>query len=338
MVADDHIARSRAIQRRTGKTFHVATRLLPAEVRQATYVLYAFFRVADEVVDDPNPAPPGERRQELDRMRRAALGEIQTDHPVLSAFQEVRESYGIPDQEVERFIASMETDVGADTYRTYDELTDYLRGSAVAVGNMMLHVLDPEEFERARPHARALGQAFQLTNVLRDVREDVTEFDRIYLPEESLERHGLTPAAIRDLEFSEAFADVVRDELRRTEALYREGVAGIQYLPDNGQFAVLLSAVLYADHHRLIRNRHCDVLTRTPRLPRRRRISLATQTWVHWQRDPDPTSVFYRVTDLSRDPVRSQAVSIRPEADSSEDRSPLRARSRRHHQNVSNSP
>jgi len=313
MVDDDQLETSKAIQRRTGKTFHVATRLLPAEIRHPTYVLYAFFRVADDVVDDPDPGSPAEQRRELDRIRRAALGEVETDDPVLSAFREVKVEYDIPDREVNEFVAAMESDVDADDYRTYGDLEEYLRGSAVAVGYMMLALMDPEEYDRARPHARALGEAFQLTNFLRDVREDVVEYGRVYLPEETLREHGVEREQVLDLEFSSGFADAVRAELHRTERLYREGVAGIEYLPEDCQFAVLLSAVLYADHHRLIREVDYDVLSTTPSLSTRRRLSLAARTWFHWKRERDPVAVFYRVSDLAPEPETDPSVPTPPD-------------------------
>jgi len=321
MVDDDQLETSKAIQRRTGKTFHVATRLLPAEIRHATYVLYAFFRVADDVVDDPDPGPPDHQRRELDRIRRGALGETESDDPVLSAFRDVKEKYGIPDGEVHEFIDAMASDVDTDAYQTYEDLQEYLRGSAVAVGYMMLHVMDPEDYERARPHAKALGEAFQLTNFLRDVREDVLEYDRIYLPEETLGDYGVTREQVLDLEYTESFGAAVRAELGRTERLYREGVAGIEYLPQESQFAVLLSAVLYADHHRLIREHEYDVLSTTPSLGRVRRLSLAARTWIHWKIERDPVSVFYRVSALDRGAEPDRSIPTPPEPDPSRSRS-----------------
>ena len=90
MVDDDQIARSKSIQQQTGKTFHLATRLLPERVREATYVLYAFFRVADEVVDHADGVPAETQRQELESIRAAALGEREADDPVLAARSEER--------------------------------------------------------------------------------------------------------------------------------------------------------------------------------------------------------------------------------------------------------
>jgi len=296
MASPDEVATSKAIQQRTGKTFHVATRLLPERVREATYVLYAFFRVADEVVDDPEGKLPEEQRRELSRIRAAALGERETDDPVLAAFQSIKNRYDIADREVETFMDAMEMDVTTDRYDTYVDLEGYLRGSSVAVAYMMLAVMDPEERERARPHAKALGEAFQLTNFLRDVREDIADYGRIYVPGSTLERHGVSESQIESLRFDEDFAAAMREELARTERLYRTGVEGIRHLPEDCRFAVLLAAVLYAEHHRLIRERGYDVLSERPTLTRRRRLLLAAKTWIQYKRLGDPVATFERVS------------------------------------------
>ena len=292
------VAASKAIQRRTGRTFHLATRGLPEWARHPTYVLYAFFRMADEVVDDPDPAPPAEQRIELERIREAALDERETDDPVLGAFAELRERHGIPEREIHEFIEAMAMDVDRSRYDTYEDLEAYLRGSSVAVAYMMLAVMDPEEKEPARPHAKALGEAFQLTNFLRDVREDIEEYDRIYLPRETLDEYGVTEEQIESLSFDENFAAAMAHELTRTEQLYHKGVAGIRYLPEDCQFAVLAAATLYAEHHRLIRTRGFDVLSARPSLSTPRRLWVLARTWFHWRRTGDPEATFYLVAPV----------------------------------------
>jgi phytoene synthase len=298
MISSEQLARSKAVQRHTGRTFHVATRLLPERVRYPTYVLYAFFRTADEVVDDEDPAPPDERRRELERIRAAALGERETDDPVLSAVADLRERHAIPREEVDVFIDSMLMDIETSRYRSHDELSTYLRGSSAAVGHMMLEVMDPPRKAVARPHAAALGEAFQLTNFIRDVREDVRDYDRIYLPERTLEAHGSSYVDVESLTPTEGFRAAVRDELRRTERLYHYGVEGIRHLPADCQLPVLAAAVMYADQHRLVRNLDCDVLSTRPTLTMRRRLSLAARTWLRWRFSDDPLATFYRVTGL----------------------------------------
>lgn len=310
MVNKNQIAESKAIQRRTGKTFHLATRVFPERVRRPTYVLYAFFRLADEVVDDAAGVPPQEQRRRLERIREAALGRTESDDPVLTAFAETCEAYGIPDSEVDTFVDAMLVDIEKSRYRTYEEVREYMRGSAAAVGVMMTYVMEPEDVDTALPHAQKLGEAFQLTNFLRDVGEDIEELDRVYLPVETLERFGSNVDEIRSRDPTAEFQRAVQAELHRAEALYRDGVAGIKYLPRDCQFAVLLAAVLYADHHRLIRERDFDTLTATPSLSRQRKLSLTIRTRWHWTWNKDPEAVFAKVSAV---PNSSQATHTEPE-------------------------
>lgn len=295
-MKQEHIDAGRTIQRRTGKTFHLATRLLPKRVRYPTYVLYGFFRIADEVVDDADGVDPAEQAARLEKLRAQALGETAADDPVLEAFQILRTRCGIADEEVNAFLDAMATDIHTDRYETYAELESYMRGSAAAVGVMMTAVMNPDDEETALPHAIKLGEAFQMTNFLRDVREDVLERDRIYVPLETLHRHGTTAEQIERLEFSESIATAIAEELQRTEALYRDGVAGIRYLPEDCQFPVLAAAVLYAEHHRLIRARDYDVLSDGPSLSTRRKVWCLARTRWHWHWNRDPEAVFQRVS------------------------------------------
>ena len=299
MVDSTQLAKSKGIHRRTGKTFYFATRVLPERVRRPTHVLYAFFRIADEIVDDPGDLSPAEQRTELERLRAEALGERETTDPVLAAFCEIRATHGIPDDEVNAFVDAMISDIETSRYDTYADLEAYMRGSAAAVGHMMTAIMGADEPAVARPHAGALGEAFQLTNFIRDVREDIVDRDRIYLPETTLDEHGVDYDQLRRFEMDDAVAGVISTELHRAEDLYREGVAGIKYLPEDCQFAVLLASVLYADHHRLIRTRDLDVLSATPQLSTTRKLYLVARTRWEWVWNKDPETVFEAVSPLS---------------------------------------
>ena len=299
MVDSTQLAKSKGIHRRTGKTFYFATRVLPERARRPTYVLYAFFRIADEIVDDPGDLSPAEQRAELERLRAEALGERETTDPVLTAFCEIRAAHGIPDDEVNAFVDAMISDIETSRYDTYADLEEYMRGSEAAVGHMMTAIMGADEPAVARPHAGALGEAFQLTNFIRDVREDIVDRDRIYLPETTLDEHGVDYDQLRRFEMDDAVAGVISTELHRAEDLYREGVAGIKYLPEDCQFAVLLASVLYADHHRLIRTRDLDVLSATPQLSTTRKLYLVARTRWEWVWNKDPETVFEAVSPLS---------------------------------------
>jgi phytoene synthase len=289
---------SKRIHRATGRTFYLATRLFPKRVREATYVLYAFFRVADDVVDTTEEVPAAEKRARLTEIRDAVLGRAETEEPVLLATRELLATHDIPDREVERFVDAMLADVEHDFYETRRELDEYMRGSAVAVANMMLAVMAPTKPERAKPHAAALAEAFQLTNFLRDVREDVRDYDRVYLPGETREAFEVTVEQLREGRVDDGFRRAMRVELARTEERYRKGVAGISYLPEDVQFAVLVSAVLYADYHRQIVAQDYDVLTERPSLSAWRKLSLLARTRLHWALSGDPEAVFERVAPI----------------------------------------
>jgi len=295
-VRDSQHKRGKAIHRETGQTFYYATRLLPERIREQTYVLYGFFRIADEIVDDGSGRSPEAKRAELEHLREAALGAAETDDPVIEAFCAVREEAAIPDEEIHEFIDAMCMDIDTDRYETYVGLEGYMRGSAAAVGNMMTAVMDVEQPERTREHAMALGEAFQLTNFIRDVREDIRELDRIYLPMETLRTYGVSVEQIEREESTPEFRQAIQSELRRAEQLYRKGVAGIEHLPKDCQFPVVLAAVLYAEHHRLIRKQEFDVLSTRPELSRSRKLWTVARTWWNWRRYNDPVTVFRRVS------------------------------------------
>ena len=300
MPTRSQLRRSERIHRRTGRTFYLATRMFPKRIRHSTYVLYAFFRVADDIVDTTESIPPPVQRERLEQMRDAVLGRTETDDPVLLATRTLLDQNEIPAAEVERFIDAMIADIEHEPYETRAALDAYMRGSAVAVANMMLAVMEPADFDRAKPHAAALARAFQLTNFLRDVKEDIREYDRVYLPGETREAFGVTLDQIEAGTADTSFRRAMQVELARTEDLYRHGVAGICHLPADTQFAVLLAAVLYADYHRAIVAKEYDVFTERPSLSTRRKLSLLARTRFYWALSGDPVAVFDRVASIGR--------------------------------------
>jgi len=297
-VKESQLDRGKAIHKETGQTFYYATRLLPSRIRTPTYVLYGFFRIADEVVDGNQGLTPVEKREQLEHIREAALGNVDAEDSVVDAFAEIRAEYDIPDEEIHEFVDAMMTDIDTDRYETYEDLEGYMRGSAAAVGQMMCALMDPDDREAATPHAGKLGEAFQLTNFIRDVREDIRELDRVYLPMETLDAYDVTVDQLRNEECTPTFREAVQAEVRRAEQLYRQGVAGIEHLPKDCQFAVVLAATLYAEHHRLIRKQDFDVLSTRPSLSTARKLWVVSKTWWNWRRFEDPVTVFRRVSPI----------------------------------------
>ncbi|MFP4632945.1 MAG: phytoene/squalene synthase family protein [Halobacteriales archaeon] len=301
MVSDAQIDRSREIQRRTGRTFYLATRFLPRQKREPTHVLYAFFRVADEIVDG-DELSPAEQRNQLEEIRRQLFGQTE-GRPEVAAFDDMRRRHDLKDEDVRSFLDSMEMDVSRQRYETYEQLEKYMDGSAAAVGRMMTAVMRPEDHEKAVEHASALGEAFQMTNFLRDVREDAEELGRVYIPSETLETHGADVEDVLELEDSPAVRRSVADEIERAEELYREGVKGLNLLPEGCRFPVLLAAVLYSDYHRQIQKLEHAVVRERPELSSARKAYLCIRTWFEWRRTGrDAEDAFYRASCVSRAP------------------------------------
>ncbi len=301
MVSGEQINKSKSIQQQTGKTFYFATLLLPKRVRYATHILYAFFRIADEVVDTSENKNSRTKIRQLNEIQEAVLGKSLTENPSLKAFEELRRRYNIPTTEIVAFLEAMRMDISKSRYDTFEEVEGYMRGSAVTVANMMVSIMKIEETEEITRSAAALGKAFQLTNFLRDVREDIIEYNRSYMPRETLEKYGVGYKEIEGLEFSEAFSKVMREEIIRAENFYREGVEGIKYLPKDCQFAVLLASILYADHHRLIVKQDYDVLTRRSTLNMSDKIVCLMRGWWYLRVTKDPKATFYLSTKMPDD-------------------------------------
>jgi 15-cis-phytoene synthase len=177
-------ARCRAIQRRHDPTFHLATGALPREVRPAVHALYGFVRGADEIVDGvERPATPAARRAALDTWQRTleeGVAAGRSEHPVIAALVDAGRRHDLPLGELAVYMDAMRVDCDASVrLRTRQELDRYMNGSAATVGRIMAPLLGVDA--RRREAVARLGVAFQLTNFLRDIREDFA-MDRVYLP------------------------------------------------------------------------------------------------------------------------------------------------------------
>ncbi|MEV6130504.1 phytoene/squalene synthase family protein [Streptomyces violaceusniger] len=187
--------RCRRLNARHGRTYFLATRLLPLERRSAVHALYGFARWADDIVDDlDRRRTPDERDRLLRRVESDLARGLRTgggDEPVVRAVADTADRYGIDHTLFADFLASMRSDLTVTDYPTYAALRSYMHGSAAVIGLQMLPVLGTVvDREEAAPHAAALGVAFQLTNFLRDVGEDLDR-GRVYLPADLLAAHDV---------------------------------------------------------------------------------------------------------------------------------------------------
>lgn len=244
---EDH-AECRRLHRKHGTTYYFATQRFEPSVRRRVHALYGFVRVPDEWVDNPDVKSVTRQSSLLCEYRSQllrGLDGVRPDEPALRAFCDVVRECGMPLQEPLLFLDAMEQDLTVTRYQNYAELQGYMRGSAAAVGVMMCSVLGAPQDAETLAGARALGEAMQLTNFLRDIREDLDR-GRIYLPQDDMATFGITEADLYKGEVTEPFRDLMRFEIARARALYQIADEAIPRLPRAGQKPVRLARVLYS--------------------------------------------------------------------------------------------
>lgn len=245
--AEDH-AECRRLHRKYGSTYYFATQRFDRPSRRRVHALYGFVRVPDEWVDNPGETSVEDQARMLREYRSQllrGLDGVRPNHAALRAFCDVVRETGMPLTEPLLFLDAMEQDLTVTRYARYSDLQDYMRGSAAAVGVMMCSVLGARCDAETLTGARALGDAMQLTNFLRDVREDA-ERGRVYLPQEDLARFGVTEEGIEGHQVDDAFRNLMRFEIARARALYEVADQAIPRLPPTAQKPVRLARILYS--------------------------------------------------------------------------------------------
>ncbi|MBP2369333.1 phytoene synthase [Pseudonocardia parietis] len=274
----------RALHAEHGRTYYLATRLLPPGRRVDIHALYGFARFADEIVDDPAGAGGGDPHgalDALDRQLEAALagGPLPDSRPEVVAVAETARRHSLDPQLFRDFMVSMRMDLTVTGYPTDADLAVYVHGSAAVIGLQTLPVLGTVvPRAEAEPHAALLGVAFQMTNFLRDVGEDLDR-GRIYLPADELAAFGVDREVLTwsrrtgraDPRVRRALAHLVA----RTRATYRRADPGIAMLEPVSRACVGAARTLYSKILDEIADAGYDVLTRRVAVPNRRRAAVA---------------------------------------------------------------
>jgi phytoene synthase len=291
---------ARQVTRHHAKSFFFASYLLFGARRKAAFALYAFCRRLDDLVDEgAEGLTPVHLKARLAKARQM-VAEVYLPMPELAApgmdspaerLMRAREQspweasefaalkhcvrhFRIPEQPFQELISGMEMDLTKDRYATFEELDLYCYRVAGVVGLMLTPVLGCSD-ERAASPAADLGRAMQLTNILRDVREDL-ERGRVYLPAEELRAFGLTEDDLRRGLVDERWRDFMRFQLHRARAYYARAAAGVPLLTGFGsQRMVRLMGGLYGDLLRVIEARDYDVFSARAFVPARRKLALA---------------------------------------------------------------
>ena len=259
VTLDESYALCREFNKRHGTTYYWSTMVLPAVKRHHVHALYAFARYADDIVDEIPEGGHGEIPVERRALALAEFGDRffhdlergRSDDPVLKAVVHTVRAFDIDPDAFRRFLKSMTMDLTVESYETWDDLRGYMDGSAAVIGEMMLPILEPRDLVAATPHARDLGDAFQLTNFLRDIDEDLDR-NRQYVPQEDLRRFGVD---LTERRCTPEFVELMQFEIARCRELYVSADLGIAMLPERSARCIVAARTLYSqildqiEHH-----------------------------------------------------------------------------------------
>ena len=266
-------AHCQRLARRAATNFYLPLLLLPLPKRRAMYALYAFLRRADDLTD--SRAPVEQRQRGLDDWRQSLRHclEGRVNDPLMPALADTIERYHIPHQYLFDVLDGVEMDLVPRHYETFDQLQHYCHRVASVVGLACIHVWGFTD-NRALDPARRCGLAFQLTNILRDLKEDVQR-NRIYLPLEDLRRFGYSPDDLgRGLQ-NEPFRSLMRYQVDRTERLYDEARSLDVYLRADGRRVFRAMFHTYRGLLHEIKRRNGDVFSQRIRLAARTKLRIA---------------------------------------------------------------
>lgn len=268
--------------RHYARSFYFASLALPRDKKDAAYAVYAFCRYADDVVDRATGDSEAALEQlsgDFDLMVRGGT----CQWAFAPAFAWAVKTYKIQKQPFMELLEGVSRDQGPVRIRTWEELRDYCYHVASVVGLMMACIFELKE-EKGRMQAIDLGIAMQLTNIARDVGEDL-QMDRIYLPAEELEGFGVAEQDLRSRKVSPNFSKLMQFQIARARDYYKRAEAGIPLLADDGsQYTVWLMRHIYSGILQEIEKANYDVFSRRAATSFLRKMKLAALAWRDYRR------------------------------------------------------
>ncbi|HVE64056.1 MAG TPA: phytoene/squalene synthase family protein [Mycobacteriales bacterium] len=232
---------------RHGRTYFLATLLLPAWKRPYVHALYGFARYADEIVDDlGSTASDAEKAAHLTTWGEQFLADVrrgESTDPVCRAVVDTVRRWDIPIAHFEAFLQSMQMDLTVTDYKTYEDLMVYVYGSAAVIGLQMVPILEPLD-DSASAYAADLGIAFQLANFIRDVGEDLQR-GRIYLPLEDLQAFGVDREHLARGVVDGPIRRLLAFEISRTREIFRAARPGVRLLHSTSRDCIETALTLY---------------------------------------------------------------------------------------------
>lgn len=276
--------RCRRLHADHGKTYYLATLLLPPHKRPFVNALYGFARYADDIVDRLG-AEPQKKADELMAWSTRVLADLRagsSDDPICRALVHTVRTWDIPLEHFEAFVRSMRLDLTVSEYEYFSDLEEYMYGSAAVIGLQMVPILEPLT-EEAADRAEALGIAFQLSNFLRDVGEDL-DLGRLYLPQEDLRKFDVDRRELERRVVSPQIRELIRFEIDRTRQIYRYAEEGIRMLHPSSRDCIRTAFTLYGEILDAIEDADYQVLTGRVRVGIRRRVAVALPAYLRSRR------------------------------------------------------
>jgi len=262
----------------SGSSFYYSFLFLPEERRRAITALYAFCREVDDVVDDCSDPATARATLAWWRQELAAAFHGTPQHPVARALAEVAPRFNLAEARLAEIINGMQMDLEYNRYPSFEVLRQYCHRVAGMVGLLSAEIFGFED-PRTLEYAADLGLAFQLTNIIRDVGEDARR-DRIYLPLDEIESHGVSVADISASRETESFRRLIEFQIERALGYYRDAFAKLPAIDRRTQRAGIVMAAIYRALLDEIQRDGCRVLTRRNSLTPVRKLWIAWRTWL----------------------------------------------------------
>ena len=262
----------------SGSSFYYSFLFLPEDRRRAITALYAYCREVDDVVDECSDVAVARMKLAWWRKEVAAAFHGSPQHPVALALAEIAPRYEITEERLNEIITGMEMDLDYNSYPAFETLKLYCHRVAGVVGLLSAGIFGYSD-RKTLDYATDLGLAFQLTNIIRDVGEDARR-NRIYLPQDELERFGVTVADIAQARETDNFRRLMEFQIERAQGCYRSAFAKLPAADRKSQRAGIIMAAIYQTLLEEIRADGCRVLTRRTSLTPVRKLWIAWWTWI----------------------------------------------------------
>jgi len=292
------------------KTFFAASRLLPPRVRTAAIALYAFCRVADDLVDEAvvGDAPLDVLQTRLD----AIYAGTPQDHVEDHALSLVVQQYKLPRHLLDALIEGFAWDAAGQSYDSIEDLHTYAARVAGSVGAMMSWIMGPQSMDTLA-RACELGVAMQLTNIARDVGHDAS-IGRLYLPRRWMIEAGVQPEAwMANPAFTPGIAEVISRLLDEADRLYKQAHSGIAALPPDCRAAICAASMIYSEIGHQLRREGLDSVNKRTVVSTTRKLMLLASAWTqtHWIRtsanNPAPLAAIMHLVQGCRDATQQTA-------------------------------